>query len=527
MAGRCALSSKDFAVALNLASILHNSTRAYSREIAIIADHERYTYERLDRDARRFAAELLENGLKRGQKVALMIPNVPEFSIAYFGVLYAGGVVVPLSTLHVAAELVYQIDDCEARAFVVHADCEAQGFEAFRRAKDCPTLYVIGASSRPDMPGNVRSFAEVMGGSTHADLAQTNPDDTAVILYTSGTTGKPKGAELTHFNVYCNSQYNSERTFSLWPDEINVMKPGHVAIACLPLYHTFGQTNVHNTTLFGGAAVTLVKRFTAEAVVKVIQRDRVTHFAGVPTMYLTILNDPATATADLSCLKYCVSGGAPMPVEAKHEFQRRFKVRIQEGYGLTETSPLACQQRYNETDAAGTIGRPITGVEMKVFDDNDQEVPNGERGEVVIRGHNIMKGYFKQPEATAHAMRNGWFHTGDIGYINDKGEFHIVDRKKDMILRGGYNVYPREVEEALYAHPCVAEAAVIGIPDDRLGEEVKAVVSLKAGTKATVEELIEHCKGLVATYKYPRHVDIIDSLPKGPTGKILKRALRG
>ncbi|MGE3314558.1 MAG: long-chain fatty acid--CoA ligase [Planctomycetaceae bacterium] len=515
-------------MALNLASILHNSTRTFPRETAIIADNVRYTYERLDQAARRFAAELLERGLNRGEKVAIMIPNVPEFSIAYFGVLYAGGVVVPLSTLHVATELVYQIDDCEARAFVVHADCAAQGVEAYRRAKNCPHLYMIGSCSLPsDLPSEVRSFADVMAGGTHADLAQTNSDETAVILYTSGTTGKPKGAELTHFNVYTNSQYNSERTFSLWPDEINVMKPGHVAIACLPLYHTFGQTNVHNTTLFGGAAVTLVKRFTAEAVVHVIQRDRVTHFAGVPTMYLTILNDPATKSADLSCLKFCVSGGAPMPVEAKHEFQKRFKVRIQEGYGLTETSPLACQQRYNETEAAGTIGKPINGVEMKIFDENDQEVPVGERGEVVIRGNNIMKGYFKQPEATAAAMRNGWFHSGDIGYVNDKGEFHIVDRKKDMILRGGYNVYPREVEEALYAHPCVAEAAVIGIPDDRLGEEVKAVISLKAGSQATVEEIIEHCKKLVATYKYPRHVEIIESLPKGPTGKILKRALRG
>ncbi len=530
-------------MALNLASLLDNSTRAFPGETALIADDDRWTYERLDQAARRFGAELLERGLKRGQKVAIMIPNVPEFSIAYFGTLYAGGVVVPLSTLHVAAELVFQLDDCEARAFVVHADCAAQGVEAFRRTKDCPNLYMIGAASLPDVPGgagatggssasadlhgNVRSFADVLKGPTHADLAQTSPDETAVILYTSGTTGKPKGAELTHFNVYCNTQYNAERTFSLWPKQIEVMAPGHVMLAALPLYHTFGQTNVHNTALFGGAAVSLLKRFTAEGAVRNIQRDRVTHFAGVPTMYLTILNDPATRNADLSCLRFCVSGGAPMPVEAKQEFQKRFRVRIQEGYGLTETSPLACQQRIDETEAAGTIGKPITGVEMKIFDENDREVPVGERGEVVIRGNNIMKGYFKRPEATAEAFRNGWFHSGDIGYVNEKGNFHIVDRKKDMILRGGYNVYPREVEEALYAHPAVAEAAVIGIPDDRLGEEVKAVISLKPGMKATIEEIVDHCKGLVAAYKYPRHVEIIDSLPKGPTGKILKRALRG
>jgi long-chain acyl-CoA synthetase len=243
-------------------------------------------------------------------------------------------------------------------------------------------------------------------------------------------------------------------------------------------------------------------------------------------MYIAILHEPSADQADFSSLKYCVSGGAPMPVEVKKQFAERFGIRLQEGYGLTETSPLATIQSPRDTAKAGTIGKPIAGVEIKIFDENDREVPQGERGELVIRGHNIMKGYLNRPEATAEALRGGWFHSGDIGFIDEDGDIHIVDRKKDMILRGGFNVYPREIEEVLYQHPAIAEAAVIGIPDDRLGEEVKAVVALKPGTQATVEEITAHCKEHVAAYKYPRVVEIRPELPKGPTGKLLKRALR-
>ena len=357
-------------------------------------------------------------------------------------------------------------------------------------------------------------------------MVQTSPGGTAVILYTSGTTGNPKGVELTHFSLYANAQYISERAFSLWPEEIRILGPGEVGLAALPLYHTFGQTNIQNGMLVNGGAVTYLPRFTPSAAARIIARDHVTFFAGVPSMYVGMLHDESCAPADFSSLKFCASGGAPMPVELKHRFHERFGVRIQEGYGLTETSPLACIQRPDETHKAGTIGKPIAGVEMRCVDDNDCDVPQGERGEVVIRGHNIMKGYFNRPETTAQALRGGWFHSGDIGLIDDDGDFHIVDRKKEMILRGGYNVYPREVEEVLYAHPAVREAAVIGIPHEIHGEEVKAVVALKPGASATAEEIIEHCRRHVARYKYPRIVEILAELPKGPTGKILKRALR-
>lgn len=513
-------------MSLNLGSLLANAARKYSGETAVIFHDRRMAYPELDEAARRFAAELTSRGLGRGEKVAIIVPNSPEFTIAYFGTLYAGGVAVPLSTLHVADELVFQLDDCEAKHIVLDTECAKAGLEAWRRMKSRAGLYLVNAGRMPERPPEAKEFESIVASGACADVAPTRPDETCVILYTSGTTGHPKGAELSHFNLYNNAQYIAERCFSLWPRKINVLGPGHVGIAALPLYHTFGQTNIQNGMLFNGGAVTYLNRFTPGDAAEVIVRDQVTFFAGVPTMYFALLNDPATQNADLSCLQFCVSGGAPMPVEVKKQFQEKFGVKIQEGYGLTETSPLACIQKIDETDRAGTIGKPIDGVEIRIHDDEDREVAAGERGEIVIRGHNVMKGYLKQAEATAHALRNGWFHSGDIGFVGDHGDIYIVDRKKDMILRGGYNVYPREVEEVLYQHPAVREAAVIGVPHDRLGEEVKAVVSLKPGAMATCDEIIAHCKEHVAAYKYPRVVEIIADLPKGPTGKILKRPLR-
>lgn len=511
-------------MSLNLASLLRNSALRQPDAPAVIADDVRMRYSELDDAARRFAGDLLAAGICRGDKVAILVPNVPDFTIAYFGVLYAGGVVVPLNTLLVTNEIAFQLEDSEARAIVIHEQCASVAFKALEHAAGCRLAYTVGMKGGPHCCS--KRFEDVISNGPLADIAQTAGDDTAVILYTSGTTGKPKGAELTHFGLYYNAQLVAERALGLWPEDPYLLGPGHVGLAVLPLYHAFGQTNIQNGVLFGGGTVTYLLRFCPADVARICARDRVTFFAGVPTMYIGLLNDPEVSTEQMSTVRRCVSGGAALPVEVKEEFFKRFGLRIQEGYGLTETSPLACIQPPNETSKAGTIGKPVLGVEMKIFDDQDREVPQGERGEIVIRGHNIMKGYFKRPVATAEAMRNGWFHSGDIGYVDPQGDFFIVDRKKDLIIRGGYNVYPREVEEALYCHPAVAEAAVIGVPDGRLGEEVKAIVALRPGASATPEDIVQHCKGLVAAYKYPRIVKIIDSLPKGPTGKILKRALR-
>jgi long-chain acyl-CoA synthetase len=359
-----------------------------------------------------------------------------------------------------------------------------------------------------------------MQGSARFDMHATGPDDVAVILYTSGTTGRPKGAELTHFNLFMCCDIGANRLISLADDD--------VSMAVLPLFHSFGQSNVMNTAVYAGGTITLVPRFDPTKVLEVIQRDRVSIFCGVPTMYFALLHHPDAGKYDTSSLRLCISGGASMPGEVMKAFESRFGVTILEGYGLSETSPTASVNLSEEGRKFLSIGRPVWGVEMRIVDEDDNELPPGPGnvGEIVIRGHNVMKGYFNRPEATAEVMRGGWFHSGDMGYVDDDGFFFIVDRKKELIIRGGFNVYPREVEEVLFAHPAVQAAAVIGVPDERLGEEVKAVVQLKAGQAVSADELIAFTKERVAAYKYPRSVQFVDQLPMGPTGKILKRELK-
>jgi long-chain acyl-CoA synthetase len=361
-------------------------------------------------------------------------------------------------------------------------------------------------------------FRELLGAaSPQPELADVADDDTAVILYTSGTTGKPKGAELTHANLRVNAQTKVETLIEI--DERDVI------LGALPLFHSFGQTAAMNAGILAGACLTLLPRFDPTKALEIIERDGVTIFLGVPTMYSAMLSVPAEQRADTSSLRTCVSGGASLPVEVLRAFEGQFGTQILEGYGLSETSPVASFNHPDRERKPGSIGTPIRDVQMRAVDEHDQDVPQGEVGEIVIKGPNVMKGYWQRPEATAEAMRGGWFHTGDLAKVDEDGYFFIVDRKKDLIIRGGYNVYPREVEEVLYEHPAVAEAAVIALPHAELGEEVGAAVGLKAGAQATPDELQDFVKERVAAYKYPRRVWLVDELPKGPTGKILKREI--
>jgi|APFre7841882590_1041340.scaffolds.fasta_scaffold08717_2 long-chain acyl-CoA synthetase len=513
-------------MALNLAMILESSAQRYPTNTAIIFNDFKLDYRTLRASALRFASALQNLGVTRGEKVALLIPNLPQFTIAYFGTLYAGATIVPLNVLSVADEVQYHIDDSDAVVLVAFEGFLEAAAKGAARSETCKHLIVIQApGSTTPLPPGAHSFQKLLAeASTDVDMVQTSPDDTAVILYTSGTTGRPKGAELTHCNLFMNAQFANEKLIGTM-EKPNYVAAPHVAIACLPLFHSFGQTVIQNGMLFHGAAITLLPRFTPDDCMKILHRDHVSIFAGVPTMYFALLHHPDFAKYDIR-LQYCLSGGAPIPVEVMKAFDAKFNVNIQEGFGLSETSPVACFNTLDFPKKAGSIGKPILGVQMKIADDQDQEVARGERGEVVIRGHNIMKGYYKRPEATLEAMKNTWFHTGDIGIQDEEGYFFIVDRKKDMIIRGGFNVYPREVEEVLYAHPAVMEAAVIGIPHDEYGEEVKAVIALKPGHAATPDELRAYCKEHLAAYKYPRVITLVEALPKGPTGKILKRELR-
>lgn len=509
-------------MSLNLSVLLTESAKKYPAETAIIFDSFKMTYGQLDAVTNQFAQGLARLEIKRGDKVALLMPNLPQFLIAYYGITKLGAVVVPLNVLLKSGEIEYALNDSEALAMITWEGFLEEALKGYKMAPLCRNLIVAqapGSSTPLPAAEGVLKFEDLMkGNSPTFDVAPTMPDDTAVIIYTSGTTGKPKGAELTHLNMLFNAQISGDRLIPSFP--------GDVALAVLPLYHIFGQSSVMNCTIGRGAALTMVPRFDPGKVFEVMQRDRVTIFCGVPTMYFALLNYPDRKKYNITTLKYAISGGAAMPVEVLYNFEKEFNVAVLEGYGLSETSPTVSFNVIEKPRKAGSIGIPVWGVEVKVFDKDDNEVPDGETGEIVVKGHNVMKDYYNKPEATEEAMRHNWFHTGDLGYKDSEGYFFIVDRKKDMIIRGGYNVYPREVEEVMYQHPAVREVAIIGVPDPKWGEEIKAYVSLKTGATATPEELIEYAKDKVAHYKYPREVEILDELPKNSTGKILKTELR-
>ncbi|RNI25493.1 long-chain fatty acid--CoA ligase [Flexivirga caeni] len=488
----------------NLAERLDSSASADPDSVAVKLDDCTLSYGKLADAAHRLARLLTDKGLKPGDMVGIMLPNVPEWPICYYGVLLAGGVVVPMNPLLKEQEVEHYISDSGAR--ILLAWHEAPGQPA-TGAKDARAELI---SVEPV------AFAQTLAGVLPLPLVERDESDLAVILYTSGTTGRPKGAELTHANMRKNAD--------LFSQEFLKLTPGDVVMGCLPFFHTFGQTNSLNSAIFAGATLTLIARFDGAKALDVIERDKVTAFIGVPTMYAAMLAAGREKDTDTSSLRLCCSGGAAMPVELLRGFEERFGCVIIEGYGLSETSPVASFNPPDGVRKIGSIGLPVTGVEMRAVDDDGKEVPQGEPGEIAIRGHNVMKGYHNLPEATAEVLSpDGWFLTGDVATVDEDGYFFIVDRKKSLIIRGGYNVYPREIEEVIYAHPDVFQAAVIGIPDDNLGEEVGAAVELNAGASVTEEELRAFVRDRVAAYKYPRKIWFVEELPKGPTGKILRR----
>ena len=495
---------------LNLGTILQASAEAQPADTVLKLNDFEMSYAELDRAARGVARGLLERGFGSGDRVAVLIPNVPEFTIAYFGILYAGATVVPINVLAAAPEVTYFIEDSGAKLLVAHPlFAEAAGEGAAGAGVPC-----LVSSGEGD------TLVALAQGEGVGQMEPTEATQTAVILYTSGTTGKPKGAELTHSNLLVNCAFVVPRLIPFGSGE------RMHALATLPLFHSFGQTCIQNSCIAMGGMFSLLPRFSPQEAFELIERDRCTVFAGVPTMYFGLLHHEGGERYDISSLKYCMTGGAPMPLEVMTAFEERFEVQIQEGFGLSETSPVASFNVLDKPRKPGSIGYPVWGVEMSIVDAEDRPLPDGERGEICIRGHNIMKGYLGRPEATAEALKNGWFHSGDIGYRDEDGCYFIVDRKKDMILRGGFNVYPREVEEVLYEHGAIAEAAVIGVPHESHGEEVKAVVAFVPGKTAEEEDIVAWCKDRLAAYKYPRIIEVRDELPKGPTGKILKREMR-
>ena len=505
-------------MSLNLAFVLRESAATFPDKPALLFDGGQMTYAELDALSDQVARGLRARGLAPGDRIGLQLPNLPQFVVAYFAILKAGCVAVPMNVLLKAREVAFQLENCQAQALIAWSGVLAEAAAAAEQAR-VGHLYVVSTPGIPEPTVGI-PFAALLTSPADepAPFEATDPGATAVLIYTSGTTGQPKGAELSHFQLLMNADT---------PGRLFGMRDDDVVVVVLPLFHIFGLASQLNVAIRFGATLSLVTRFDTAKVVDVIRRDKVSVFVGVPTMFLALLSHPDLDPAEVSSLRIGVSGGAAIPAEVLDGFQERFGIVVLEGYGLTET---ASTTTFNTPDAHKpySTGRPIWGVEVEVWDGQDRPLPPGSAniGEIVVRGLNVMRGYFGNPEATEQAFTRGWLRTGDLGYLDDEGFLFIVDRTKDLIIRGGYNVYPREVEEVLYTHPGIAEAAVVGVADARLGEEVRAVVTARPGASLDADDVIAFAKERMAAYKYPRIVEIVDELPHGPTGKILKKLLR-
>jgi long-chain acyl-CoA synthetase len=512
---------------LNLSVILEESARRYPSKPAFVCMDTAFSYQQINEAANRVANGLQAIGIQPGDKVALTCPNLPQFPIIYYGIIRMGAVAVPLNVLLKKEEIAYELNDCDAKAYLCYAGTPElpigqMGYAAFNGAPQCEHFFII--MPKPGMPSSmdgVPTLDDLMQGqATQFEIYQSGAEDTCIIIYTSGTTGHPKGAELTHSNLFMNALIAT--------DLISVTKED-VVLTALPLFHIFGMTCQLNGGVYKGCTLILLPRFDAEQAFAAMQKYKVTCFSGVPTMYWALLNytDPKFDYERIArILKNCTSGGASLPVKVLEDFEKRFDVQILEGYGMSEGSPIVT---YNQKDIGrrpGSIGTPVWGVEVRLVDEDGNEVPAGEKGELLYRGHNVMKGYYNKPDETRNALQDGWLHSGDIAIKDEDGFYYIVDRSKDMIVRGGMKVYPREVEEVMIKHEAVSLVAVIGVPHEELGEEVKAYVVLKDGKCVAEKELIAWTKEHLASFKYPRCVEFVKALPMTATGKILKKELR-
>jgi long-chain acyl-CoA synthetase len=502
-------------MSFNLAVILSESAHAAPDKPVAVFDGGQLTYGQLDQASDRLAANLAAAGIGPGDRVALQLPNIPQFLISYFGILKAGAAVVPLNVLLRAPEVAYHLEDSGALVLITWEGVLA---EAAKGAEVAGIGAIFAVGHAAGSPGALPFERLLDGAAPPREMATRQPTDTAVIVYTSGTTGQPKGAELTHIQLYMNADIPG-RLFDVRPDDI--------VITVLPLFHVFGLSSILDVCVRFGCTMSLIPRFTPAAVLAAVQRDRATIFEGVPTMFADLLSYPDLDRYDLSSLRVAISGGASIPAPVLDAFEERLGLVILEGYGMTETASTTTFNPSEDQRRAYSVGKPIWGTQTQVWDDQGHPLPPGPEhvGEIVTRGMHVMKGYLNRPEATAEAFTGHWLHTGDLGYIDEDGFLFIVSRKKELIIRGGYNVYPSEIENVLHAHPAVAEAAVVGVPDERLGEEVMAVVIVRATMELGELELVTWCRERLAAYKCPRVFQFRSELPKNTLGKVLKDEL--
>lgn len=494
---------------MNIAHHIERAHRLFPNKIALIFEEKSYTYKQLDQLVNCVANSLRKLGINKGDRVALFLPNIPEFIISYLGILKLGAIAVSVNVMLKSAEVRYILNDCTAKVVITTEELSEQV-----KSDDLPFLEntLIAEGEANQGVSLAYLIANASSDFQAVELESFNP---AAIVYTSGTTGFPKGATLSHGNVISN-MYSQNRCCGMKPDDRMLLY--------VPLFHCFGQNAILNSALNVCATIILQRRFKLEQVLETITTERVTMFFGVPTVYIKLLNTD-TSSYDLSSVRYYFSAAATMPVEIAVEWQQKHGLEIHEGYGLTETSPCACYNndlKYKQ----GSIGTPIENVEVKILNPQGISVLPGELGEIVIKGPNVMLGYWNRPQDTAQVIKDGWFHTGDIGQIDEDGYFYIVDRSKDMINVSGFNVYPAEVENVIYQHRAVAEVAVYGVSDSVTGEIVLCNIILKSGYTLTEEQIIEFCSQRMAKYKIPKAFNFVEAIPKNPTGKILKRQLR-
>lgn len=515
----------------NLASFLETSAEQYPDRTAIVFGDTELTFPQVNGAANQVANLLVSRGIKPGDKVALSCPNLPYFTIVYYGILKAGATVVPLNVLLKGREVAYHLADSDAKAYfafegTVDLPIGEAAWEGFNATESCEEFFLIKLDSGAPAPlEGPEHYAPLVAEQPPTfDTVDVDDDETAVILYTSGTTGQPKGAELRHRNMRDNALAGKDLfgADAASPDTY---------LCVLPLFHSFGQTCIQNGAIAFGGTIVMLPRFEAKAALGLMAKHKVSYFAGVPTMYwglLGALDDSVDVEALAANLRVAAAGGSALPVDIHRQFKERFGVTILEGYGLSETSPVASFSVFGEEPRVGSIGKPIPGVEMKLINDDWSDVADDVDavGEIAIKGHNVMKGYYDRPEATAEAIHDGWFRSGDLAKKDADGYYFIVDRSKDMIIRGGFNVYPREIEEVLISHPAVSLVAVIGVPHESHGEEIKAVVvKNKDHDDVSEADLVAWGKDQLAAYKYPRIVEFREELPMTSTGKILKREL--
>jgi long-chain acyl-CoA synthetase len=498
---------------MNLAILGERNVERFGEYVSLVFGDQRLTNAGQLDDAARLATALATLGVAPGDRVCVMLPNMPAVALCYGATLRAGAVIVPMLFLLAVPEIRHIVADSEAKVVVTSPEFYPNVKAALADLPAPPVVVVTGAA--PDEPG-VLAFDQVLASATERlEIVDRDDTDLAVISYTSGTTGRPKGVMLTHGNLL----FNAENSSKVVPT-----RDGDVSVVSLPLAHLFGIGSSLVGQLFKITGV-LLPWFTAEGFFDAVRGGAV-HGSVVPAMLQYMLGHPEFDSVDWSGFRWVVVGAAPLPVETAEEFEKRTGARVLEGYGLTETSPTVSVMRMEDPRKSGSCGRPVPHVDVAILDDDDEPVPTGESGEVCIKGPNVMAGYYRMPEETAAAMRNGWFHSGDVGHMDDDGFLYITERKKDLIIRGGLNIYPRDVEEVLFAHPAVLEAAVVGIPDERLGEEVTAFVVLRPGEQASADELLEFCRERLASYKSPKSLRFLDALPKNQVGKVLKRELR-